>query len=640
MQKRKLEFTGLRYNKTKQEFISEGYGLFCMKQKLTIEHGLYILALLIGAGLRFTHLGVLPLSDYEARGALAALHIAQGNVPAWASIPAYEMLSGLLIFLFGSNNYVARFLPALVGSLLVLAPLLFRPWLGRQAALICAFGLAFDPGLVAVSRSIGSPLMAVSFSVLALGLWHVKRPFWACATFALALLSGPSVFAGGISLALAAGIGRLLLRKEEEKQSSAPSQGGNEEDEKPPVKALWTFITVALLVFLAVATLLFRFPQGLGIFAHSFLTYFQGWAATPQLDALTLVGMLVLYQPLALGFGLAGALRGWLQGGTFKRWLSIWLGVNLILCLVYPARQPGDLVWLLIPLWGLAASEIACAFQIPVHDITAALGQALLIFVLFALAWINFAGLLIAQPTPEMTRMRWIMIGGVFVLGLLATVLVGMGWSFHSARLGLIWGVFSSLALMVISSAWGVMHVSPFGEGAPDFAYPPAAQWAPMPATGEERMLLHTLGDLAEWHSGNRRILDIVVVSPDPVCDTCLYSPALQWSLRDFHGVRFVDQLRKDDTPSVVITTQYESDLNLTTAYRGQSFAWFVFPEWQAGFGIPADWIRWLLYRNVPAKMEQVILWARSDIFPGASAAADQTLTVPVQEVIPPETNP
>jgi hypothetical protein len=49
--------------------------------------------------------------------------------------------------------------------------------------------------------------------------------------------------------------------------------------------------------------------------------------------------------------------------------------------------------------------------------------------------------------------------------------------------------------------------------------------------------------------------------------------------------------------------------------YLGQDFIFQVFPGWTQV--LPNDLIRWLAYREAPLVQNQVILWARTDLFPG-----------------------
>jgi len=73
------------------------------------------------------------------------------------------------------------------------------------------------------------------------------------------------------------------------------------------------------------------------------------------------------------------------------------------------------------------------------------------------------------------------------------------------------------------------------------------------------------------------------------------------------------------DAPPIVIT-QVMDDPGLPSAYRGQDFTWRQRPLWES---VKApDWIRWLVFRQLPRDNETIILWVRDDLFPDARKAA------------------
>src|SRR5512133_1312252 len=90
------------------------------------EGWLYVLSFLFAIALRFIQLGAMPFADAEAAPALQALHIAQGLKPALSPHPLYILFTSVLFFIFGGGgDFLARFFPALMGSVLVFVPLLF-----------------------------------------------------------------------------------------------------------------------------------------------------------------------------------------------------------------------------------------------------------------------------------------------------------------------------------------------------------------------------------------------------------------------------------------------------------------------------------------------------------------------------------
>jgi hypothetical protein len=65
-------------------------------------------------------------------------------------------------------------------------------------------------------------------------------------------------------------------------------------------------------------------------------------------------------------------------------------------------------------------------------------------------------------------------------------------------------------------------------------------------------------------------------------------------------------------------------DLGLPSAYRGQDFIWRQRVLWEGIRG--PDWLRWLVYRQLPTENETIILWVRDDLFPDAR---ENTTTAP-----------
>jgi predicted membrane-bound mannosyltransferase len=159
--------------------------------RINYEGWLYGLAFLIALGFRLIQLGATPLTDSEASLALQSLQIAEGIRPLLGPQPAYILLTSALFTVIEATNFMARLLPALAGSALVFVPILFRETLKPRPALILAFLFAIDPALVALSRQAGGTILAVTFGLLAWGLWTRRRLLPAGIAAGLALLSGP-----------------------------------------------------------------------------------------------------------------------------------------------------------------------------------------------------------------------------------------------------------------------------------------------------------------------------------------------------------------------------------------------------------------------------------------------------------------
>ncbi len=208
------------------------------QSRLKLEHVLYGIALLLALYIRLAGANVIPLTNREADLALQALALARGQAVLVGPHPAYLALTTALMILFSAGNWVARFWPAVMGSLLVLVPALFRGRIGKLPAVLLAFFLALDPGLLAVSRQADSLSMALLFSMLALGLWINQKATLAGIAAGMALLSGPQVWPGLLGLGAAVWITGWFSRKGEPAPQGMDENPQEAVHNEPPSLAL------------------------------------------------------------------------------------------------------------------------------------------------------------------------------------------------------------------------------------------------------------------------------------------------------------------------------------------------------------------------------------------------------------------
>jgi predicted membrane-bound mannosyltransferase len=324
--------------------------------RITIELGLFLLAAALALSVRLLHLGY-PLSDFEAEWALRALAVSRGEHTVLGPGPGYALLTGATFFLLDNNNAIARLWPALVGSALVFLPFMLRKQLGQLAALVFAFGIALNPGLVASSRLVGGPMLSIGFGLLAITCWVLRKPALAGLFGGLALLSGPATLHGLLPLAIIAGIGTYLYRR------GSMDRFWESETQLSRSKTLWPAVFAAGGAILVAGTLFLRYPEGLGALAGTVPEYLSGWLNSSGIPASRLIAALIVYQPLVLVFAIIAGIRAWREKSPLPRWLSLWALGSLILVLIYPGRQVSDLAWVLVPMWGLAGLEIARYFS-------------------------------------------------------------------------------------------------------------------------------------------------------------------------------------------------------------------------------------------------------------------------------------
>ena len=589
-------------------------------RRIKLETFLYGIAFLLALMFRFYQLGAEPLSDSEAVWALQSMLIANPDQqPPGFSIgpnPGYVFSTGFLFTIFGGTNFLARFWPALAGSSLVLFPGLIRRHIGIQTGLIAAFGLAVDPGLVAVSRTAGGPMMALSFGLIALGLFFLRHLKTSGIMAGFALLSGPSIFAG-ITVSAAAWLTTFFLsrrdRLEDTRNPEADGAGvtpidsstGQHLPEKKRGFSQWSELFLAAGgIFLVFGTCFFLYPEGLAAWFESFLTFLKGWFTPSGVPALRILAALVVFQPLAFMFFIILVIRRFNhQPGDDKPNRLVFIALStgflasILFLLLYPAREVSGLIWALVPLWILASREIKgyipAQSTSPVPIIFAAV-----IFILCVLFWnalIAADQMLVIFGSPTI-GIRLALIAGVCLIAALCVILVSIGWNRFSAERGLVWGLTAALFIYTISLTW---NVSINRQNQPE------ALWYPTPGTGQGLLLSETLRDLSNSQVG--------MPFEIPVLST-VKSPSMKWLLREFRNTQYLSILPGENLPDIVITKEVDNLPASDKVFRGQDFVLNVYPGW-AGV-IPPDYLSWIAFHNAPAAPEMVILWASSALFP------------------------
>jgi len=336
--------------------------------KPTPEVMLYSLAFVLALVMRLYQLGAGALSEIEAGWAMQALGLARGSVVDLGPQPLYILITSVLFSIIRDSSFLARFFPALIGSLLVWLPLCFRRWMGdstwlHRAGVVMAFGLALDPGLVSLSRQAGSLMPALVFTLFALASLYNRRMIWAGVCAGLALLSGTAFLQGLLILGISWGLYSLISRRKV--NSEQPENSAEVPSQAIPPESVRSGIIALLLTVLFAGSLFLLHPQGLGALADTITAYFESWVTSSGIPVLRLPASLLVYQLIVVIFAIIGALRAWFGHWEDQRTrlllvgLSIWAVVALLLPLLYAGRQVGDLAWALIPLWAMVRAFLS-----------------------------------------------------------------------------------------------------------------------------------------------------------------------------------------------------------------------------------------------------------------------------------------
>jgi hypothetical protein len=572
-----------------------------IKFQPTLEHFFYALALALAVGLRFLHLGTLPLSNFEADWALQALRVTQGLKPAVGPNPSYVHLTAMLFYIFGSTNFLARFWPALAGCALTLLPWFLRSRLGRTPAIVLTFGLALDPGLVAMSHLAGGPILAITSLIMSGLMWRKERRSVAGFFAGLALLSGPSIWFGLLGLALTWAFTSTLGRS-----STAPLVEKIDGDElmglplplidvtNQRVRREGLRITLAwgLGTLVVLGSLFMLSPSGLPAFVMSFVESLRGWWTLSDVPLWRLLLTLPAYEILPLGFGIAGAVRGVVKRDSVSTRLGIWALVAIVLALIYPGKQTGDLTWAIVPLWMMAAIELGHHFDFEGQNQWGLVGVITLVFSLLVFGWLDLASLTSMDLVAGQARMRLYLLLAVIIFLGLSLLLVGAGWSPNKARLGGVWGGVLGLTAFTLAMS----------TGAAGLREPLTFElWQPEPRTGRVDVLLKVTNQISDLNTGYKGQLPLTILNVD--------SPALHWLFRAWQ-VQDAKALLPDATPELVISSI--DQLMLAADYRGEALPLSEVADWD--HATTSNWLKWFVYRQMPILHQEVILWVRSDL--------------------------
>jgi hypothetical protein len=445
--------------------------------------------------------------------------------------------------------------------------------------------LGLSPTLVMMARTAGGGALAVA----GVGLGWIflvrddmpprTRTAWMTGLLALSLASGPPL----TGLLVGGSVGTVLFEADPawSELRSLPWSARRE-----------LILFVGLL--LAVATAVGTRPDGLAGLAASLGAWLQGWTRFGDLGIGTALAGLAIYEPLVLLGGIYAAVvlrsRRSLNPG-----LTTWaLGALLVAC-IYPSRTAGDLAWSVIPLAVLASQAVEDVVERLAHaehkPILVVLGGILLLLAVFAyLQLAGYARGIGRGPEFDPSLELGLAIGAL-ALGLVITVLFGLGWSWSLAGDAVRSVVLGVLAAATVSACWSLNY------GA--LAATARELWRPQAATAETETLLETARGVSMGQTGWPDALPLRLEAGA--------SPVLAWTLRGF-PLDVAEGALASDQPKVILRLIDGQERPLAADYIGQTFSIVERKAWSGV--LPSGLLRWIVLREAPT--------ARAVAAPGA----------------------
>jgi hypothetical protein len=549
----------------------------------------FFVAFIIALAFRFIHLERPALTDMEARFALEAQAVAEGETPIFSEHIGYVGLTSLSFFIFQAGNFWARLWPALIGSLIVFMPYLFIRWIGRLGAIMLAFILAISPEMVGLSRMIGSPMMALIFLLAAIGFLYHRKPVLLGIAAAMGLMSGPGFWLGGLIFVLSS-----LIRYQNIMNSDIFSLNLIEDKRR---FGLHTGIAFGIIILL-IGTCFLLAPAGLtGVFSglvQWFQGFGQGYAKPYGLFPITLI----TYMAPALFFGLWGGIRGVVFRSAKDIFLLTWFLLGLALILVLPGSQPADLIWVSLPLWTLSARFFADVWQTLHFSKKVVVFTAILTIITMAFLALSFRSLVNFSPQDSNWLNAFIAVSAGIALIAAVLLLVRFGWSHEVALSGFMLGLILVMSALLISVSVNSTGINP---------NPNYTLWYPEQAYHTSEFLQVTLERVIDWNASSGIPVEIAVVDTD--------TPALRWALRDHSPVNFVPFLPPQSQVGIIISDN-QTIPEIANSYRGQDLVTSRVVPWHEL--APQQYLRWWITGEVPTLANENIIWVRTNLMPDA----------------------
>jgi uncharacterized membrane protein YeaQ/YmgE (transglycosylase-associated protein family) len=559
--------------------------------RLTIESAIYGLILILAIALRLGGLQIRAMGETEAHQALQAWHLVQGETPGQHYSPLLLSGQALLFALFGASDTIARFLPALVGSALVLLPLALRSYLGRFGALGASLALALSPTLVYDARNSAGATLLIGATGAFLALWlaHRRRPstrmrYAMSIVAALLLLADPRVIGVSIAAALAWAVERLAFKRE-----------WRATDQAIPWKTLGLFFSVTLVL---AATALSINASGLAAWAD----YPIAWAAhlEPVVNGRPWFyppGALLLYEPLILLLGAVGAVD--LIANRDKLTFVVWMALGLlVLAMLAGGRGPGDIAlvcFFLALCAGRTVQRLAESWQqgyLRREGLYVLIGLGISVYVAFEASFYAFA---LFRNLEQAGQFLWFwLLATALVVILLGLMLAWYGSELTWRTAGMIAAIVLALNAFSATTSLNFRHANDPREihiwTATDLGV---------------RDALDVMADLSFHQRGHPKAASVTVEAA--------VGPVWQWYLRDWEDVRTVEQITSDVDTTLVLASAAQEHPPLGDQYTGQDFVARTW--WQPSQLVLNDRISWWLYRksiNNPQVTQRVILWLRA----------------------------
>ena len=562
-----------------------------------VSRWIWITILGIALLLRVAALGQSPLAPDEAASAVASLDAARGDGwPATTISPLLLSGNALLFALLGGGTGIARWIPALAGTLLVCIPYLWRRHLGEVEAAVASGMLALSPLVWFASRRVDGTTAATLGAMLLLSCLLLgdgsqessprTRSVLLVAGIAIGLTGGPAFY--DVLLPGVAAYGFYLWMQRRSLRTLPSKESG---------RSAGIGLLIAILIGAAFGL---RWSGWNGL-AEGLAAWLRSWQPAAESGPESWLA-LTIYEPVTLVLAVLGVGLTFRSRRPLLLALALWVAAGVLLIGIRPAARATDLVAISVPL-ALLAGETAGELFSTSREVRPWMGLHAL---LAGLCWVPVLLTATQFAAGTLAVSPWLMgIGAVALLALqvllaiLLTLVISPKWVWRGALLGIL------TIVGVIQLGFG-LSLAFVRSGTPT---EPAVNAA---GSADLVFLQEMLDDLAVQRGQRRDSLTIALV--DREADR---SALLRWALRDFHGLAVVKDWPTAAPQVVIIPADAGDEEQPTGVWVGRAFVAAIYYPDRIPLCPPEsprlcrEIVAWYLYREVPVALNlaKVNVW-------------------------------
>ncbi|HLA44271.1 MAG TPA: flippase activity-associated protein Agl23, partial [Aggregatilineales bacterium] len=133
------------------------------------EYVIYAVILVLAVVMRFWNLGDRVMSHDESLHTYYSWRLYDAgdfqHTPLMHGPVLFHIIA-FFYFMFGDSDFTARIYPALLGTGIVMFPILFRRWMGKSGAVLASIGLLISPMMTYYSRYIREDIPMIFYALV------------------------------------------------------------------------------------------------------------------------------------------------------------------------------------------------------------------------------------------------------------------------------------------------------------------------------------------------------------------------------------------------------------------------------------------------------------------------------------------